>query len=380
MVYTEAQLTKANTEVNRNGDYTSKLLFVNLNDEIKSVILTTWVEDYNSQNNIVNAIVYLNEYDGTFIDAYKIENGRFTKRLVPKTKMQTASFFMLQDIFTPDCWNTDDLEGGELETVNLGTIRSGSGSYDDGNTSGPANGPSIGDYGGYVDEGISRSGGAYTGDDSIAPNGVDLGATTILMNPPKGNEDPTEVKPCEGDPIIGKLEIAPQYGQSGTKGALHGCTRYGAGCTSPDGRTKLHNGIDIKNPYGAPVYAMYDGFIFSTKNDSDGAGYYTRIQSTANGKTFIHEYFHLQKENRILQGNPLVKVKAGDIIGYQGDSGNLKGAIKKKTVDSHVHIEIREHDGSNKWGYANFTPVDPRTYFSTTIKDDGTSEPDTNCN
>ena len=187
--------------------------------------------------------------------------------------------------------------------------------------------------------------------------------------------------PCKGNPIEGKLEVAPQKGKSKTKGALHGCNRYGGSCTGgTNGRNKTHAGIDIKSSYGSPIYAMYDGFIFSDKYDSDGAGYYTRIQSTANGKTFIHEYYHLQKENRILQGNPLVKVKAGDIIGYQGDSGNLKNAIKNKTVESHVHIEIREHNGSNKWGYKNFNNVDPRTYFSTKIKDDGTSETNTNCN
>ena len=84
-------------------------------------------------------------------------------------------------------------------------------------------------------------------------------------------------------------------------------------------------------------------------------------------------FFHLQKENRVLQGTPLVKVEAGDIIGYQGDSGNLKGAIESGGVESHVHIEVREHDGSSKWGYKNFNLVDPRTYFSTIIKDDGTS-------
>jgi murein DD-endopeptidase MepM/ murein hydrolase activator NlpD len=188
-----------------------------------------------------------------------------------------------------------------------------------------------------------------------------------------------EIKPCKGDPVFNP-EIAPQYGGSGTKGALQGCTRYGGTCTGgTEGRNKSHAGIDIKSSYGNPIYAMYDGFIFSTKYQ-DKAGYYTRIQSTANEKTFIHEYYHLQKEKRILQGNPLVKVKSGDIIGYQGNSGNLKNEIKKKIVESHVHIEIREHDGSTKWGYKNFKIVDPRTYFSAKIKDDGTSEKNTNCN
>jgi murein DD-endopeptidase MepM/ murein hydrolase activator NlpD len=161
---------------------------------------------------------------------------------------------------------------------------------------------------------------------------------------------------------------------------LHGCNRYGGTCTGgTDDRNKFHAGIDIKSSYGNPIYAMYDGFIYSSKFHKK-AGWNIRVQSTVNGKTILVSYFHLQKENRLLVTNPLNYVKAGDIIGYQGDSGNLKGAIKSGGVESHVHIEIREHNGSSKWGYKNFNLVDPRTYFSTTIKDDGTSEDNTNCN
>jgi murein DD-endopeptidase MepM/ murein hydrolase activator NlpD len=96
---------------------------------------------------------------------------------------------------------------------------------------------------------------------------------------------------------------------------------------------------------------MYDGFIYSTKYH-EKAGYNTRIHSTVNGKNILISYFHLQENNRILEtSSPLTYVKAGDIIGYQGDSGNLKAALKKKSVASHVHIETREHDESSSWAY-----------------------------
>lgn len=239
------------------------------------------------------------------------------------------------------------------------------------------------------DDGSSSGGGtsdssSSTSDDSSNP--PDDGEDCLLDSNGNciGNATKPEVKPeetpCPGDPIPNP-EVAGQKGNSGTKGALYGCTRYGGSCTSSDGRTKSHDGIDIKNDYGEPIYAMYSGFIYSTKYDPDGAGYYTRIQSTVNGETFLVEYFHLQEDNRILQtSNPLTYVNAGDIIGYQGDSGNLKSAIKKGTVDSHVHIEVRVHDGSNQWGYSNFILVDPRDYLNTTINDDGTSEENIDCN
>ncbi len=193
-------------------------------------------------------------------------------------------------------------------------------------------------------------------------------------------------KPCPGNPIAGGLHVAPQKGKSGAVGGMFGnsssggCTRYG-GTDCSTTKNKSHNGIDLKSSYGDPIFAMYDGFIYSTKYDSDGAGYYTRIQTTINGETFITSYFHLQKENRILQtSSPLTYVKAGDIIGYQGDSGNLKMAISGGTVESHLHIEVSVHNGSSSWAYKNFDLVDPRDYFHSDIDDNGNSTNNTNCN
>ncbi|MEQ9009595.1 MAG: peptidoglycan DD-metalloendopeptidase family protein, partial [Ekhidna sp.] len=113
-----------------------------------------------------------------------------------------------------------------------------------------------------------------------------------------------------------------------------------------------------------------------TSFHSKSAGWFTRIQSTVNGKTIITEYFHMQENNRVTSGNVL----AGQIIGYQGDSGNLKGAIEKGMTVSHVHIKIKEHDGSHESDYLkNFDPVDPRAYLKTIINDDGASIKDSDC-
>ncbi|WP_420315978.1 M23 family metallopeptidase [Ekhidna sp.] len=181
-----------------------------------------------------------------------------------------------------------------------------------------------------------------------------------------------ENAPCEGDPVPNP-EIASQA-NSGVEGGMHGCTRYGTTCDE-NNRTKWHDGIDIENEYGNPVYAMYDGFIYNTLYQSSGYGYWTQIQSTVDGKTIITQYAHLQKNGRITSG----EVEAGDVIGYQGDSGNLSAAIANGSTVSHVHIGVLEHDGSNSWNYnTNFEEVDPRDWLSTTIDDEGTSETDCN--
>lgn len=162
-------------------------------------------------------------------------------------------------------------------------------------------------------------------------------------------------KPCEKDPVPNP-EIAPQT-NSGLSGGLHNtCTRSGSGCSGNNSR-KAHDGIDIKNPLGAPIFAMYDGTArlatqYDDENNVVGAGYHISITSTINGESVRLVYFHLKEDNRASG-----VVKAGDIIGYQGDSGNLKSAIKQGYTESHVHIKARE----------NGVKVDPLDYIATTI-------------
>ena len=89
----------------------------------------------------------------------------------------------------------------------------------------------------------------------------------------------------------------------------------------------------------------------------------------------------MQEANRIEQtSNPLRYVNAGDIIGYQGDSGNLGDAIADGYCESHLHVSAYVHDGSNSWSFNNFGKSDPRDYLATTITDDGLTETTIDCN
>jgi len=156
-------------------------------------------------------------------------------------------------------------------------------------------------------------------------------------------------------------EIAAQLGRSGLQGGTFGCTRYDPDdiCGGVKGK-KNHNGLDIKNAYGKPDYAMYGGTaVLRTqyKNGKvSGAGYYVDVTSVANGVTIHILYFHMQKDTRV-NG----QVKAGDVIGYQGDSGNLGIAIKHHHAVSHVHIKVKV-DG---------IAVNPGPYFATKFGTDG---------
>jgi len=129
----------------------------------------------------------------------------------------------------------------------------------------------------------------------------------------------------------------------GIQGGMHDtCARKNRNsiCKGIKGR-KWHNGVDLKNPYGAPVYAIYDGVASKhvqrdDKGNLDGAGYYSVVESKVNEKNVRMVYFHLQDANRTTG-----TVKAGDIIGYQGDSGNLKNGIQQGQAISHLHIKTQ---------------------------------------
>lgn len=176
-------------------------------------------------------------------------------------------------------------------------------------------------------------------------------------------------KPCAGDdkadPLI-HMKVAKQT-HSGIKGG-----RYGSDARKQwlNGKLvdKAHRGIDLENDYGDPVYAMFDGYATISDDMSKPKptnGYMVSVTSTINGKTVIISYLHQQKDGRVTG-----QVKQGDIIAYQGNSGNLKRGIIKKLTVSHVHIGIRE-DGVR---------VNPEKYFNRNITDTNTGEFEEDCN
>ena len=127
----QAQLTLTDVEVNRRGNYISKLFFVEQDGKIESTIFTIYQDVVEDDGRIVEATIYLNGLDGKFVDGYRIEDGRITKRLVPKKggNIQKAAFFMFMQQ-KEECWNTDSLGG--LDGVSLDEVTV-TGTYTGGN-------------------------------------------------------------------------------------------------------------------------------------------------------------------------------------------------------------------------------------------------------
>ncbi|WP_406392750.1 peptidoglycan DD-metalloendopeptidase family protein [Streptomyces sp. NBC_00887] len=90
----------------------------------------------------------------------------------------------------------------------------------------------------------------------------------------------------------------------------------------------VHTGIDFPVAYGTPVMAATDGTVRTQWNSAYGN---MAIVTASDGTETW--YCHLST-TRIRSGS----VKAGDVIGYAGDSGNSTGA--------HLHFEVRPGGGA----------------------------------
>jgi peptidoglycan LD-endopeptidase LytH len=98
---------------------------------------------------------------------------------------------------------------------------------------------------------------------------------------------------------------------------------------------RRHKGVDMFAPYGANVYAITAGVITRITNGGlGGIGLYLKGNDGN-----LYYYAHLA---RIAPGyGPGRRVQAGELIGYNGSTGNARGGAP------HVHMEVRPGGGGN---------------------------------
>lgn len=118
-----------------------------------------------------------------------------------------------------------------------------------------------------------------------------------------------------------------------------------------DGGSRLHQGNDITAPTLQPVVAVADGTVTKIGADEGISGRRIHIRHDDDWTTL---YIHLNNDTAgtddgngigvrpdLAEGD---RVSAGEVIGWNGDSGNAEGTVP------HLHFELRDPSG---------TPVDP---------------------
>jgi len=160
------------------------------------------------------------------------------------------------------------------------------------------------------------------------------GGAGALMNPyGEGGGSDDVATPSRGMvyPLSGNPQITSQFGK------IRHLT-FNNGQQSPS-YGKPHGGVDYGVPEGTPVYAVTDGVVEPTGYDAPGFGNYIKTSNSDGSENF---FGHLSR--KLLEGG--ARVKAGDLVGYSGNSGSSTGP--------HLHFEVRK--GGNK--------LDPLAYLA----------------
>lgn len=103
--------------------------------------------------------------------------------------------------------------------------------------------------------------------------------------------------------------------------------------------------IDFKMPIGTPIHAAREGVVVKVKMDSALSGPNRKYQNDANYILIRHldgtlaNYAHLSKNGVVVKAGQ--EVKAGDLIGYSGNTGFTSGP--------HLHFSVfRTKSGSQR--------------------------------
>jgi hypothetical protein len=122
---------------------------------------------------------------------------------------------------------------------------------------------------------------------------------------------------------------------------------------------KGHNGIDIPTPIGTKLLSCINGTVTETTNDVKGYGIYVKIENDTCGVLYAH-----LRDFSLKVGD---KVKAGDFVGFSGNTGNSTGP--------HLHFGVFPIPRDRNNGYAGY--IDPLGSQIEWVKEINQENPDT---
>ncbi len=107
----------------------------------------------------------------------------------------------------------------------------------------------------------------------------------------------------------------------------------------------FHNGIDVAAPAAQPIYAAADGEIINTDSSNQSFGNWVAIIhyiSTKKGSSQIITMYAQMRSFRVMVGQ---EVSQGDLIGYEGNTGNTTRKLYGPERGYHIHFGVYDAEG-----------------------------------
>lgn len=107
----------------------------------------------------------------------------------------------------------------------------------------------------------------------------------------------------------------------------------------------FHNGLDIAAPAGTPIYAAADGTVAKCDTGEAAYGNWCTIKhniTAASGSRCVVSLYAHMRSIKVSSGQT---VKRGDLVGYEGNTGNTTRLIYGPERGYHLHFSVFDCDG-----------------------------------
>lgn len=143
---------------------------------------------------------------------------------------------------------------------------------------------------------------------------------------------------------LGKLSISPAKGVLAYPIKATRTQGYGNTGFTSLGYT-FHNGIDLAAPAGTPIYAAADGVVVACDTGEAAYGNWCAIKHSIETSTGVRKIVALYAHMRTFKLHGGQAVKQGDLIGYEGNTGNTTRLIRGEQYGYHLHFGIYDEQG-----------------------------------
>lgn len=107
----------------------------------------------------------------------------------------------------------------------------------------------------------------------------------------------------------------------------------------------FHNGIDVAAPGGQPIYSAGDGTVANCDTGEAAYGNWCtikhNIEASSGSRCVVTLYAHM-RSIKVSKGQT---VKRGDLVGYEGNTGNTTRLIYGPERGYHLHFTVFDCDG-----------------------------------